>query len=105
MINSKGGRGNKVPYKTVILRVPEDVRLQVEAISSTYKELKLLGKEDELQEFINRVESAIVSTVYKGSTNLLTLEQATELANKLLAQKKSKQQTVEKLLQVLYNQE
>ena len=105
MINPKGGRGNVAPYNTTTARVPEDIKPQIDAIIATYKELKLLKKEVELQEFINRIETAIVSTAYKSEAKLLTLEEATEIANKLLKQKQSKQITIEKLLKLLYNQE
>lgn len=99
----KGGRGKNAPYKTDIVRVPEDVKCQVEAIANTFRELKLLGKEDEIQKLLNRVESAIVSTTYKNSTQLPSYEQATESANKVLTQKQSAKKSMEKLLQVLYN--
>lgn len=105
MTNPKGGRGNVAPYNTVIVRVPESIKFQVDAIASTYKALKLAEKEQELEEFLNRVETAIVSISYKPSTNLLTLEEAREVAKKLVAQKKSKEVTIQKLLQVLYKQE
>lgn len=105
MINPKGGRGNVAPYITVTARIPEDIKPQIDAIVATYKELKLLKKEAELQEFINRIETAIVSTAHKPETKLPTLEEAIEVANKLLKQKQSKQTTVEKLLKLLYNQE
>lgn len=105
MSNPKGGRGKEAPYDTYIARVPKDVKPQVDAIVSIYKTLKLAGKEQELEQFLNNVETAVVSTTYKISTKLPTLEEATEIANKLLSQKKSKQATVEKLLQLLYDEE
>lgn len=104
-MNPKGGRGNVAPYTTITVRVPEGVEPQVDAIVATYKELKLLGKEAELQQFIEKVESAIASNSYKNSTNLPTLEEARKIADTLLKQKQSKQITIEKLLQLLYNQE
>lgn len=105
MINPKGGRGNVAPYITVTARVPEDIKPQIDAIVATYKELKLLKKEVELQEFINRIETAIVFTAHNSETKLPTLEEATEIANKLLKQKQSKQATIEKFLKLLYNRE
>lgn len=105
MINPKGGRGNVAPYITVTARIPEDIKPQIDAIVATYKELKLLKKEVELQEFISKVEMVIVSTAYKSEVKLPTLEEATQIANKLLKQKQSKQATIEKLLKLLYNQE
>jgi len=105
MINPKGGRGNEAPYKTVIVRIPAPIKPQVDVITTTYKALKLAGEEQKIEQFLNNVENAVVSTSYKTSTNLPTLEEARAIANKLLAQKKSKQVTIEKLLQLLYNQE
>lgn len=105
MPNPKGGRGNVAPYSTVTVRIPELIKPQVDAIVGKYKELKLVGKEEELQQFINEVEIAITSTSCKTSTKLPTLEEAKEIANKLMKQKQSKQITIEKLLQLLYNKE
>ncbi len=105
MTNPKGGRGNVAPYNTFTARIPDDLKPQIDAIVGTYKALKLSGQEEELKQFLNNVETAVVSTTYKTSTKLPTLEEAQKIANKLLAQKKSKQVIVEKLLQVLYNQE
>lgn len=99
----KGGRGKYAPYKTDIVRIPEDVKCQVEAIANTFRELKLLGKEDDIQKLLNRVESAIVSTTYKSNAQLPSYEQAREAANKILTQKQSAKKSIEKLLQVLYN--
>ncbi|MDZ4875187.1 MAG: hypothetical protein CLLPBCKN_004583 [Chroococcidiopsis cubana SAG 39.79] len=100
----KGGRGKEAPYgKTSIVRIPSAIRTQVEAISSTYRELRILEKSNELQQFLDKIESAIVSTAYKSSNQLPNYEQAKEIANKLVAQKKSAKVTVEKLLQLLYS--
>jgi hypothetical protein len=99
----KGGRGKYAPYKTDIVRVPQDIKPQVEAIANTFRELKLLGKEDEIQKLLDRVESAIVSTAYKNSTQLPSYEQARELANKVINQKQAAKKSIEKLLQLLYN--
>lgn len=104
MLNHKGGRGHEAPYKTVTVRIPEPIKLQVDIISSTYKELKLLGKEEELKQFIQKVENGISSSNYETSTKLPSLEEAREIASKLLKQKQSKQATIEKLIQLLYNQ-
>lgn len=101
MLQNKGGRGKEAPYKTTIVRVLDDVKVQVEAINSTCRELKLLGKENELHEFIDRVESAIVSTVRKDSTKVLTYEQVEKVANEVLTSKQSAPKTIKKLLQVL----
>lgn len=100
----KGGRGKEAPYgKTSIVRIPTAIKPQLEAISSTYRELKMAEKTKEVQQFLNSLESIVVCISYKRDTQLPTYEQAKEIANKLLAQKKSKQTTIEKLLQVLYN--
>jgi len=104
MLNHKGGRGHEAPYKTVTARIPEPIKPQVDAIVSTYKELKLLGKEEELQQFIQKVENGINPASCETSTKLPSLEEAQEIANKLLKQKQSKQVTIEKLIQLLYNQ-
>ena len=41
MTNPTGGRGNKAPYKTTIIRIPEPLLETVESLSTSYREYVL----------------------------------------------------------------
>lgn len=85
MLLPKGGRGHKVPYETRIIRVPAPVLDEVEAIANRYRQSVLEGSE-----FV------------EGGSNP-TFEQAVTIAKKIIQQKKSKLQSIAKLLQVIYS--
>lgn len=105
MVEFKGGRGKQAPYTTAVVRVPAETRVLIEAVANTYKELKALGKEDEIEEFIKRVESAILSVAYTNVNELPNLNEARDKADEILAQKKSAKMSLEKLLHFLYNKQ
>lgn len=84
MVMPKGGRGHKAPYTTCIVRIPEDIRHLVEALSEQYR------------------ISVVEQTEFTAS-GLPSLEEALIEAKKILAQKRSAKESIIKLLQVLYN--
>jgi hypothetical protein len=76
----KGGRGKKAPYSTKVVRIPEPI----------------LDKVDKLVTSFYSVETPLEYT----SVNL---QEAIEKAREILLSKKSAKISLEKLLQVLYN--
>ena len=60
-------------------------------------------EEKEIEKFIEKVESAILSVAYTSAAELPSLNEAREKADEILAQKKSAKISLEKLLQFLYD--
>lgn len=90
-----GGRGQKAPYKTTIIRVPEPIAPRIRREIEMYRNLELNGKahSNELKEIdLNGTESSYV-----------TKSIALENANRILTHKKSARESLQKLLQVLYD--
>ncbi len=78
----KGGRGVKAPYETTHVRIPVAIKEEVEALSRAFKE----GHSVESKEFTS-------------------LEEAIEICQKIIKQKKSARVSLENLLTALYKQE
>lgn len=120
-----GGRGKKAPYETTHVRIPVDLKPQVEklveefrnnACISSYTTIqdssvdsdKLIQKM--IQEFkknnllIIQESNTISSDILINALNL-NLEHSIELANKLLATRASKKEVVNKLLTSLFGTE
>lgn len=76
----KGGRGKKAPYSTKVVRVPEPVLSEVEKLVTSFYSVE------------TRLEDIPVN-----------LPEAIEKAREILLLKKSARVSLEKLLQVLYN--
>lgn len=74
----KGGRGVKAPYETVVIRVPKPIESDVLELIQSYRD----GSD-------------------KPVTSNLDKQQLLDTANKILSQKKSAKLSVEKLLQIL----
>lgn len=81
MIVWRGGRGAKAPYETTHVRIPVDIKDQVEKLSNDYK-LGVIGE----------------------TKNTLSLEEATEAARLILKQKKSARVSLENLLTRIYGE-
>ena len=96
----KGGRGKKAPYETTHVRIPVALKPAVERAVGEFRELALNGEID--PEF--PISQAGELQIKKPEHNNLlpSLEEATQIAEKLLRQKKSARKTVEKLLEALY---
>lgn len=87
MVLPKGGRGHKAPYETCTVRVPVPIRDKVETVVEQYRLSVLKGE--------------------GGSVRVVnpSFEQALDAARKIDRQKKSRRQSLRKLLQVLYDVE
>lgn len=81
-----GGRGKQAPYATTHLRVPVPIKDKLEAIIENYR-------------------NSVVDGVESEPSTILPLEQAKELAVKLLRSKAAKISTVSKLLTGIYGEE
>lgn len=94
MNKPKGGRGLKAPYRTVVIRVPEPIASKVELLCETYRTMSLAGEvtQDDLLKFDS------FGTSYSSLPKVIAIEEV----NKLLRSKKSKRDTILKLLQLLY---
>jgi hypothetical protein len=74
----KGGRGVKAPYETVVIRVPKPIEPDILELVQSYRD----GS-------------------HKPVTSNLDKQQLLDTANKILSQKKSAKLSIEKLLQIL----
>lgn len=98
MTYTKGGRGLKAPYESTHVRVPVPLKAKVEGMIASYKESL-------------DVEVAVSSLVKPENPltdnpeNLLTVNEAIEIATKILGQKKSAKISLSKLLSAIYGQE
>ena len=90
----KGGRGNKAPYRTKTMRIPEPIEYQVEKICDVYRQASLQGNWEGIND-----EGLLGTTT---PLDRLTKEEAIKEANKILKGRKSARISLEKMLQVLY---
>lgn len=81
MPNYVGGRGKKAPYETTVIRVPKPLEHDVKKLISNYR---------------NEPSDPLGIK--------LSVDEAIEYAKSILKSKKSARVSLEKLLQVLYNQ-
>lgn len=120
-----GGRGNKAPYETTHVRIPVDIKPQVEELVEQFRnnhyqvQIKKHDRiEDEVlnkpQEFIKlmieelkKSNLVIVEQSFNSSNNssLITLEEAINLSTELLNKRITKKELVNKLLTILYQVE
>lgn len=75
----KGGRGVKAPYTTTHVRVPEPIKARVEAMSQAFKDGEL--------------------------SEPISFDEAVEMAQKILKQKKSAKVSMQSLLTAIYGKE
>ena len=77
----RGGRGVKAPYQTTHVRIPVEIKDQVEKLSKAFKD----GNQQEMNE-------------------LLSFDEAVETARKILREKKSASHSLARLLTVIYGE-
>jgi hypothetical protein len=120
-----GGRGKKAPYETTHVRIPVDLKPQIEELIENFRNKGFVVSEKDnveniknlslnsdnfiqsmIEEFKNN-DLFITQKVDENSSNKLslTLEESIELANDLIANNRSKKEAVNKLLTALYQVE
>lgn len=102
MTISKGGRGKKAPYETTHARVPKPLKPLIDKLTGRYREL--VEKAQKTEDLVDSVASCIDNDkpVNNLSEQGMTKEDAINYAQKLLRGKKSKKETIEKLLTSIY---
>jgi hypothetical protein len=86
MAHTKGGRGLKAPYDTTHLRVPVPIKDKIQRIIDAYK------------------ESLDPNLDTSENKKLLTPNEAIEIAQTILSQKKSAKVSMGKLLTAIYGE-
>jgi hypothetical protein len=117
-----GGRGKKAPYETTHVRIPLDLKFQVELLVEDYRNNHYKISENNNQEFVNNLslgaDNFIKLMIEKfrennlfiidnsdkisNSKNEVILEEAINIANKILANTRVKKEAISKLLTALY---
>ena len=117
-----GGRGRKAPYETTHVRIPVDLKIQVEKLVEEFRdngcvastetiENSLVNSDSFMQKMIQEFknnnlfiiqESNEISHDILMNTLNLNLEQSIELANNLLATRATKKEVVNKLLTSIF---
>lgn len=99
---TKGGRGKKAPYCSAVCRIPSPLKPIVDGLVERFHFLVAKGDDKTLEDtqelWYELIKSELVTSKQEG----LSKEQAIEYAEKLLRAKRSKKETVTKLLQVIY---
>lgn len=85
MNKPKGGRGYKAPYETVVIRVPKPLEESIEKQVEDYRKKAIEGIEIEERKKHPSIDFAVSQ------------------AKEVLKQKKGARESIEKLLQVLYD--
>jgi hypothetical protein len=120
-----GGRGKKAPYETTHVRIPVDLKLQIEELIENFRNKGFVTLEKDntqdnknsllnsdsfiqlmIEEFKNN-DLFITQKVDENNSNKLslTLEESIKLANDLIANNRNKKEVVNKLLTALYQVE
>ncbi len=132
---STGGRGNQAPYDTTHVRIPVPIKELVQAASKYYRETLFLptlnvvtplaAGDDDNQEDDNRSDPSDLETIKSQAemiqsyaseihylkhkldelNSLTSLDEAKELARKILVSKKSASKSVSSLLSAIYKTE
>jgi hypothetical protein len=92
MTKPVGGRGYKAPYTTTHVRVPTDIKPDVEALIDNYR-CKILGITDSN------------SLTTSDDKPLTSLDEALVLAQEILARKQSARKSMSLLLSAIYGKE
>jgi hypothetical protein len=92
MTKPVGGRGYKAPYTTTHVRVPTDIKPQVEALIDNYR-----------SELFGVRQTNLLTTTTTNS--LPTLEEGIELAQEVLDRKQSARKSIALLLKAIYGKE
>jgi hypothetical protein len=97
MVKPVGGRGYKAPYQTTHVRVPVDIKGDVEVLIDNYRN-KVLGIDD------NNSLTSSDKVLTSSDDNLLpTLEDSIKLADDILKRKQSARKSMAMLLSAIYN--
>jgi hypothetical protein len=120
-----GGRGKKAPYETTHVRIPVDIKPQVEALVEEFRNNGSLSDDKTTQDlsinsndivekmiqefkknnlFIVQESNEISQDILMNALNL-KLEESIRLANELLATRATKKEVVNKLLTTLFGVE
>ncbi len=102
MTYTKGGRGKKAPYTTTHVRIPTQIKPLIDKITARFKEL--VNQPEALEDSLSSIADCIddQKAVNSLSEINITKEETLELAKKLMKAKKSKKDTIEKLLTSIY---
>lgn len=120
-----GGRGKKAPYETTHVRVPIDIKPQVEELIEEFRNSQYQSSDkvdiipktsssDKSQEFIklmieefrnNNLVIVEKSSNNQGNSLHLSLEEAIRISTDLLSKRMTKKELVNKLLTALYQVE
>ncbi len=94
VIYNKGGRGNKNPYKSVVVRVPEPLVYRIDAMIEAYKQAVKQGSYE-------GIENAHLLCENPLDTGVINRDEAIEKAKAILRGRKNAKLSLLKLLQVL----
>jgi hypothetical protein len=83
MNKSKGGRGKKLPYNSVTVRIPENLKSQVENLVNDYRQFILDGVET-------------------NNDNIPSINEIKQLSKQLLKSRATKKDIVIKLVMSIY---
>jgi hypothetical protein len=86
MTKPMGGRGKKAPYETTHMRVPLPLKNQIEQLIEDYR-------------------LSILDGIDRPSSELIPIDEALVIAQKLLRSKTAKNETIAKLLTSIYKTE
>ena len=99
---TKGGRGRKAPYSSVVCRIPSPIKPLVDGMVEAFYDLVA---SDKFKEYEDTTELWIKLSKDKtcNENNAIDKKEAMEEGRKILRSKKgNKKQQFEKLLQVIY---
>jgi len=117
-----GGRGKKAPYETTHVRIPVDLKLQVELLVEEFRgngcvvkdnavENSLASSDDFIQKMIQEFKNNDMFIIQESNEIShgtlmnelnLKLEESIKFANELLATRATKKEVVNKLLTALF---
>jgi hypothetical protein len=83
MNKSKGGRGKKLPYNSITVRIPENLKSQVEALVNDYRQFILDGIET-------------------NNDNIPSIDEIKQLSKQLLKSRATRKDIVIKLVMSIY---
>lgn len=86
MTKPMGGRGKRAPYETTHMRVPLPLKNQIEQLIEDYR-------------------LSILDGIDRPSSELIPIDEALVIAQKLLRSKTAKNETIAKLLTSIYKTE
>lgn len=117
-----GGRGRKAPYETTHVRIPVDLKPQVELLVEQFRDNGCVVDDDIIDKFSTNSDDFIQKMIREFKNNdllivqstneishyelmshlNLKLEESIKLANELLATRATKKEVVNKLLTALF---